>query len=227
MVLKLVLAQEPILWVFENSILYFYANLWLTKLKPFSRKVRQKIKNWLYQNLITKSFLENGFEAIFTSKKNFLSFGKGHLSVFCKFLSDELESVFWESKAEPSRPSNSKLVIGSFLENNFEGILRLKTIFLSILKGKYSTFWQFLSDEVETIFWKSESKYQKLIGSKSIHKNLPRKWFWSFFELKNHHCGRLKITFFISLQIFDCRSWIHCLGKWTKVKETIKIKIWL
>ena len=51
----------------------FFANFWLTKLKPFSGKVRQSVPNYLNQNLGIGSFLENGFEVTLSSKMNFLS----------------------------------------------------------------------------------------------------------------------------------------------------------
>ena len=44
--------------------------------------------------LVIGSVLENGFEAPFSSKANVLSVWKVHFSVFCKSLSDEIETVF-------------------------------------------------------------------------------------------------------------------------------------
>ena len=66
---------------------------------------------------------------------------------------------------------------------------------LNIWKGKLPVFLQFLSDKVETIFWKSYAKHQKLCKGKFSHRNFVRKWFSSFFELKNKYCGRLKIAY--------------------------------
>ena len=48
---------------FENDTFQFFANFWVTKLKPFSGKVRLSVENCLSENLIVASFLENGFEA--------------------------------------------------------------------------------------------------------------------------------------------------------------------
>ena len=67
--------------------------------KPFSGKVRQSVQNYLNQNLVIGSFLENGFQANLSSKTNILSVWKGYFSVFCKFFSDEVEAVLWESEA--------------------------------------------------------------------------------------------------------------------------------
>ena len=51
-----------------------------------------------------------GFEATLSSKMNVLNFWKGHFYVLWEFLSNEVETVFWES----------------FLENGFEATLRSK-----------------------------------------------------------------------------------------------------
>ena len=107
-------------WAFEKSIFQFFANFWVTKLKPFSGKVRQSIQNYWNQNLIIGSFLENGFEATLSSKTNVVSVWKEHFSVFCKFLSDEVETIFWEMEARRSKPFKSKSGPRNFLENGFE-----------------------------------------------------------------------------------------------------------
>ena len=74
--------------------------------------------------------------------------------------------------------------------------MKSKTNVLSIWKGKFSDFLKFFSVKVETIFWEIEAKHQKLFKSKFGHRKLFRKWFWSYIELKNQYCGRLKIGFF-------------------------------
>ena len=66
----------------------------MTKLKPFFGKARQSVQNWLNWELVIGSILENGSEAKLKSKTNVLSLWKWHFSVFCKFLSDEVETVF-------------------------------------------------------------------------------------------------------------------------------------
>ena len=52
-------------WAFEEGIFWFFANFWVTKLKPFSGKARQSFQNYLNQDLVLGSFLENGFEDTF------------------------------------------------------------------------------------------------------------------------------------------------------------------
>ena len=143
--------------------LSYFANLWATKSKLFSGKARQSIQNYLNQNLVIGSFLENDFEATLSSKTNVLSVWKEHFSKFCKFL----------------------------------------------------------SDEVETIFRESETKRLKLFKSKFGRRKLLRKWFWSYLELKNECSERFKRAFFSVLQVFGWRSWNHFQGKWGKAFKTI------
>ena len=138
MVLKLPWAQKPMFWAFEKGIFQFFANFRLTKLKSFPGKVRQSNRNYSNQNLVIGNFLENSFEATFSWKTNFLSVWKGHFSVFCNFL----------------------------------------------------------SDEVQTVFWESETKQSKLFKSKFDHWKLLRTWFWSYLELKNECSEPFKRTLF-------------------------------
>ena len=101
MVLKLPWAQKRMFWTFEKSIFKFLAIFWVTKLKPFSGKVRQSLRIYLNQNLVENylnetlmigSFGENGFEATLSSKTNFLSVWKESV--------EAIETVFLESEAK-------------------------------------------------------------------------------------------------------------------------------
>ena len=65
----------------------------MTKLKPLLGKVKQSIQNYLNQNLVIESFLENGFEATLSSKTNVVSVSKGRFSIFLKLLSDKVETI--------------------------------------------------------------------------------------------------------------------------------------
>ena len=168
MVSKLPWAQKRMSWAFEKNIFQFFANFWVTKLKPFSGKVRQSIQNYWNQNLIIGSFLENGFEATLSSKTNVVSVWKEHFSVFCKFLSDEVETIFWESEAKRSELFKSKFGHRKLLRKWFWSYLepKKKKNILSVWKEHFSVFCTFLSDEVETVFWESEAKRLKLFESK-------------------------------------------------------------
>ena len=141
MVLKLYWAQERMFWAFEKSIFQFFANFWVTKLKPFSWKVRPSVQNYLNRNLVIGSFLENGFEATLSSKTNVVSVWKEHFSVFCKFLSDEVETIFWESEAKHSKLFKSKFGHRKLLRKLFWSYLYLKKERPERLKKR---FWIFL-----------------------------------------------------------------------------------
>ena len=58
-----------------------FCNFWVTKLKPFSGKVRWSLQDPLKSKLVIGSFLENGFEATLSLKMNVLSVCKRHFSV--------------------------------------------------------------------------------------------------------------------------------------------------
>ena len=80
----------------------------MTKVKPFPGKVRQSIQNSLNENLLIGSFLEDVFDATLTSKTNVVSLWKGHFTVFCKFLRDQVEITFRESEANSPKLFKSR-----------------------------------------------------------------------------------------------------------------------
>ena len=148
------------LWIFENAIFTIFANFWAAKsTKLFSGKVRQSIQNYLNQNLVIGIFLENGFGASLSSKTSVVSVWKRHFTIFLKCLSDQVETIFWQSEAKCSNLFKSKfghrklprLWFWCYLEFKNECSERLKKAF-------FQFFATFLSDEVETIFWESEGK---------------------------------------------------------------------
>ena len=130
------------LWAFEKWIFQFFANFWVTKLKPFSGKVRQSVQNYLNQNLVIGSFLENGFEATLSSKTNVVSVWSEHFSVFCKFLSDEVETIFWEREAKRSKLFKSKFGYRKLLGKWFWCYLELKNECCERLKSAFFSFLQ-------------------------------------------------------------------------------------
>ena len=163
MVLKLPWSQKRILQIF--------ATFWVMMLKGFPGKVRQNVQNYLNQNLVIWSFLENGFEVTLSSKANILSLWKEHFSVF----------------------------------------------------------WKFLSDYVETIFWKSEAKRWTLLKPKFSHRKFLRKWLWSYLELKDECCECLKRAFVFYFANF----WVIKLKPFSgKVRQSVqnylnrKLVIW-
>ena len=123
----------------------------MTNLKPFSGKVKESIQSYFNQNLVIRSYLENGFEATVSSKRNIVSLWKGHFTVSCKFLRDEVEITFSESEASVRIYLNQNLVIERFLENGFKASLSSKTNVVSVSKRRFTIFCKFLSGEFETI----------------------------------------------------------------------------
>ena len=224
MVLKLSWDQKRMFWTFEKGIFQFFGNFWVTKLKPFSGKVKESVQNYLNRNFVIGNYLGNGFEATLSSKTNVLNVWKGHFSVFWKFLSDEVKTILWESEGKRSKLFKSKFCRRKLLRKWFRSYLELKNKCSERLKKAFSVFWKFLSDEVKTIFWESEGKRSKLFKSKFGHKKLLRKWFRSYLELKNKCYERLKRAFFSFLQIFGWQSWNLFLGKRENVAKNFSIK---
>ena len=87
----------------KRTFFSFFANFWVTELKPFSRKVKQSVENYLNQSLVVRSFFENGFGGTLISKTNVLSVWKVHFAFFCKFFRDKVKTIFEESEAEHSK----------------------------------------------------------------------------------------------------------------------------
>ena len=103
MVLKLPWAQKRMFWAFEKSIFQLFASFLVAKLKPFSEKGRQIVQIYLNQNFGISTFLENGFGATLSSKTNVVSVWKEHFPVFCKYLSEVVETIFRENEAKRSK----------------------------------------------------------------------------------------------------------------------------
>ena len=75
--LKLPWPQKRVFGTLGKGILQFFAGFYMTKLKPLLGKVKQSIQNYLNQNLVIETFLENGFEATLSSKTMLSVFQKG------------------------------------------------------------------------------------------------------------------------------------------------------
>ena len=127
----------------KRAFSVFFANFSLKKLKPLFGKVRQSIQSHLNQSLVIGMFLENGFEAILSSKTSVVIVWKEHFSVFCKLFSDKVETIFWESEAKHSRLLKLKCGCRSFLENGFEATWSWNTNVLSLWKEHLSVFCKF------------------------------------------------------------------------------------
>ena len=142
MVLKLPSARKRMFWAFKKTIFKFLANFCVTKLKPLSGKRRQSFRNYLSQNLVIGSFLENGFEATLSSKANVLSVWKNHISAFCKFLSDKVETAFWEKEGKRSTLFKSKFRNRNLLSKWFWSYIKLENEWFERLKRAFLSFLQ-------------------------------------------------------------------------------------
>ena len=153
MVLKLPWARKRMFWAFKKTIFKFLANFCVTKLKPLSGKRRQSFRNYLSQNLVIESFLENGFEATLSSKANVLSVWKNHIPNFGKFLCDEVETIFKESDAKLSKLFKSKFGHRKLLRKRFWNYLELKNECPERLKKTFFSFSQIFE-------WRSWNHFQ-------------------------------------------------------------------
>lgn len=75
-------------------------------------------------------------------------------TLFLTFLSEDVETIFWESKISLQNCYKIKFPRGSLLENNFKATLRSKTNALSVWKWHFLRFCNctsssFLNDKIE------------------------------------------------------------------------------
>ena len=224
MILKLRWAEKQKFWAFEKGIIQFFRNIWETKLKPFSGKVRESVENCLSQDLAKARFLENGFEVTFSSKRNVLSASKRYFSGFWKYLRDEVGTIFWEIEAKHSKMFKSKFSCRKILKKWFWSYLKLKNECCKCFNKVFFRFLQVFEWRSWNHFLGKWAKALKIVQSEICHRKVLRKWFSSYLYLKNESSESLKKVFFSFLQIFE---WNRYLGKWGKAFKTIQIEIYL
>ena len=142
MALRLLSDQKRMFWAFEKGIFQFLAKFRMTKLKPDKNLPFRSLQNYLNQNLVIGSFLENGVEATMSSTMNVVSLWKGHFSVFCKFLSHEVQTVFCESEVKRSKLLKSKFGYRKLLKKWFWSYLEHKNECCERLKSEFFSFLQ-------------------------------------------------------------------------------------
>ena len=162
MVSKLPWAQKQMFWTFEKGIFRFFGNFCVTKLKPFSGKVKESVQNYLNRNFVEGNFLGNGFEATLSLKTSVLNVWKRHFQFFGNFWVTKLKPFSGKVKESVQNYLNRNLVIRNFLGNGFEATLSSKTNVMNVWKGHFSVFCKFLGDKVKTIFWESEKMLRKI-----------------------------------------------------------------
>ena len=180
-----------------------------------------KLFKWKF---IQESFLEKCFQATLSSKANVVSVWKEHLQFFASFWVSKLKHFSGKVRQSVQKYLNQNLVTESFLEKCFEAILSSKMNVLNVWKEHFSVIYKCLSDENQTTLWESDGKRWKIFQSKSGHRKLPRKWFWSYLELKSECFDEsmpLKRAFLRFLQIFEWKIWNHFLEKLGSASKTI------
>ena len=80
----------------------FFANFWVTKLKSFSGKSRQSFQVQLNSKLVTESFLEIGFSNLEIKNECSKHLEREIFSAL-QILSDDVETISWESEAKCSK----------------------------------------------------------------------------------------------------------------------------
>ena len=105
--------------------------------------LRKWDKDHLNQRLFIGSILENCFEATLLSKTNVLSVWKCHFSLFYTFLSSEVETVCWKSKAKWPKLLKPKFGHMKLFRKSFWSYLEVKNICFETLK---MTFFSFLEN---------------------------------------------------------------------------------
>ena len=161
------------------------------------------------------------FELPWAKKRTFWAFEKVIFQVFANFGVTKLKPFFGKVRQRVQSYLNQNVIIGIFLENGFQATLRWKTNVVKVWKGHFSFFCKFLRYEAETVFWESEGKPSNVFKSNFGHKQLLRKWFSSYLEMKNECSEDLKRAFFILLQIFAWRHRNSFLRIWGKAFKSI------
>ena len=105
---------------------------------------------------------------------------------FCKFLNDEVKTVFWESETKPSKLFKCKVGPRKLFQKWFWSYFEVKKEFFERLNFAFFIFCKFLSDEVEIDFWESEGMLWKLFYKIFFIRGFFREWFsafiWSFWS---------------------------------------------
>lgn len=118
-----------------------FGNFFKNKSEKLSGKSRQRVQICLNVKLVIGNFIENEIQSMLMKV---LSVWIWHFSLFCKLLSNEVEAVFWKTKAKPSILFKYK-VVHTVKKIVFKLPWRQKRIFWAsenaILHFFFSNFW--------------------------------------------------------------------------------------
>ena len=176
MALKLPWVEKRMFWAFENDSFQFFANLWVTKLKPFSGKVRQSKLLWGKKRI---------FWAFWNDISHFFAnFWVRKLKLFSKKVRQNIENFL-----------NLNLIVESFLEICFEAILRSKQMSWAFGNGISHFIGNFWVTELKPIFGKAKQSLWNSVNPNLVIKrnldnsfegnlwlkaNVLNRWTWYF-----------------------------------------------
>ena len=167
----------------KMAFFFFFANFDWRSWNDFLRN-RWSLENYFNHMFFISGILEKNFLRCLMSKTKALNVWKGLFTLFCKFLNDVVETIFWKSMPYLQNCLNAKFFIGDIVEDGFKAALRSKTNLLSVWKLCFPIFCNILCDKVETIFWETNSDPSKLFQSKAFHGKHFRQWFQVAFRSK-------------------------------------------
>ena len=178
---------------------------WVIKLRPLSGKARQSLQDHLNLKLIIGNFLENSFETISSSKTNVLSVWKGLFSVFCRFLIDEVQTIFWESQAKHQILFKSKFGHRKLLRKRSWSHLELKNECSERLKRAFFSFLQVFG-------WRSWNRFQgkqdNLLETFCIKSALFGAFWKNVFQFLFDHSRQSLLQFLNILNVWNVSIWI-------------------
>ena len=121
-------------WPLKLTFHQFFVNFWMSNWNRLLEEQDKAFKIAWIQIWSNKHFW---IWLHWEKKRMFWTFELDIFHIFSKFLSDKVESVFWESKVMHWKLFKSK---ASILENCFEVIFRSKAIVLNLWKWTFSLF---------------------------------------------------------------------------------------
>ena len=133
-----------------------------------------------------------------------MSVWKGHFSVFCKFLSDEVETVFWESEAKRSKLFKSKFAYMDFLENGFGAILSSKTNVWTFEKSIFQFFANLWVTKMKLFSGKARQCCKTFLDKVYLVESFSENIFKSLFD----HSRQSLLEFLTILNVLNVSIWI-------------------
>ena len=169
-----------------------------------------------------KAFLENGFGA----KTKVVSIWKQGFSVFCKFLSDEVETILGKDTQSVQNYLNQNMGIRTFLENGFRATLSSNSIVGGVWKKFLQLFVSFWVTKFKLFSGKLRQRVQDYLNQCLVIWSFLQNAFGATLSSKTNVLIARKKALFSFLQIFWWQSWDRFLEKWGKELKSIQIKVW-